>query len=178
MPAGEGWFVLNARTARWIDNPGRGRYPTLQGRGDFAQLGLGLTVLELGEPVAMYHWETDQEDFLVLAGEALLIVEGEERRLRRWDFVHCPPGTQHVIVGAGNSPCVVFAVGALERHTTGSRVDGTLEGTDDGGAYTVDKAALRQGAGVEKETNDAAVAYARFPEPKPTPYRDGWLPSA
>ncbi len=141
MPSGEGWFVLNARTARWIDNPGRGRYPTLQGRGDFAQLGLGLTVLEPGEPMAMYHWETDQEDFLVLSGEALLIVEGAERPLRQWDFVHCPPGTQHVIVGAGDGPCVVFAVGALERHTTGSRVDGTLEGTDDGGAYTADEAA-------------------------------------
>ena len=67
-----------------------------------------------GEPMAMYHWETDQEDFLVLAGEALLIVEGEERPLRQWDFVHCPPGTRHVIVGAGDGPCVVFVVGALD----------------------------------------------------------------
>jgi mannose-6-phosphate isomerase-like protein (cupin superfamily) len=70
--------------------------------------------------MAMCHWETDQEHFLVLSGEALLIIEGEERPLRQWDFVHCPPGTKHVIVGAVELPCVVFAVGALEHHTTGS----------------------------------------------------------
>jgi hypothetical protein len=90
--------------------------------------------------------------------------------------VHCPPGTNHVIVGAGDRPCVVFAVGALEKHTFGSRVQGTLEGRDDWGAYTVDKAALRHGAGVEEETNDADVAYARFPESAPRRYRDGLLP--
>jgi uncharacterized cupin superfamily protein len=176
MPAGRGWFVLNSREARWFVRAGRERYPSLQGGGDFPQLGMGLNVLFPGEPMAMYHWETDQEDFLVLAGEAVLVIEGEERRLRQWDFVHCPPGTNHVIVGAGDGPCVVFAVGALENHTTGSRVDGTLEGRDDWGAYTVDEAALRHGAGVEEETNDAAVAYARFPEQEPARYRDGWLP--
>jgi uncharacterized cupin superfamily protein len=176
VPAGRGWFVLNARHARWFDRRGQGYTPALQGRGDFAQLGLGLNVLEPGEPMTMYHWETDQEDFLVLSGEALLIVECEERPLRQWDLVHCPPGTRHAIVGAGDGPCVVFAVGALENHTTGSRVDGTLSGRDDWGAYTVDEAALRHGAGVEEETTDADVAYARFPELEPTDYRDGWLP--
>ena len=114
----------------------------------------------------------------MLSGEALLIIEGEERPLRQWDFVHCPPGTKHVIVGAGDSPFTVFAVGALERHTTGARVDGTLQGTHDWGAYTVDEAALRHGAGVEEETTDAEVAYARFREPRPTRYRDGWLHGA
>jgi uncharacterized cupin superfamily protein len=176
VPAGRGWFVLNACDARWFETGGRGKTPGLQGRGDFAQLGMGLTVLEPGEPMSMYHWESDQEDFLILAGEGLLVIEGEERPLRQWDLVHCPPGTNHVIVGAGDGPCIVFAVGALEKHTTGSRVDGTLEGRDDGGAYTVDAAALRHGAGVEEETNDAAVAYARFPDLEPTRYRDGWLP--
>ncbi len=62
----------------------------------------------------MYHWEADQEDFLVVSGEALLIVEGEERPLRQWDFVHCPPGTKHTILGAGDGPCIVVAVGARE----------------------------------------------------------------
>ena len=177
IPAGRGWFVVNAREAAWVERPGRGRHPALQGRADFPQVGMGITVLEPGEPMAMYHWETDQEDFLVLSGEALLVVEGEERPLRQWDFVHCPPGTGHVIVGAGHGPCVVFAVGALEHHTVGSRVDGTLEGRDDWGAYTVDAAALRHGAGVAEETNDADVAYARFPAGRPARYRDGWLPS-
>jgi uncharacterized cupin superfamily protein len=115
--------------------------------------------------MAMYHWEADQEDFLVLAGEALLVVEGQERPLRRWDLVHCPAGTRHVIVGAGKAPCLVLAVGARDRST----------GPDWGG-YTVDEAALRHGAGVEEETSDPKQAYARFPAGTPTRYRDGWLP--
>lgn len=174
--AGEGWFVLNAREAAWGRCEGRGKWPLLESkRAMFPQLGVGLTVLEPGEPMAMYHWETDQEDFLVLSGEALAIVEGQERPLRQSDFLHCPAGTNHVIVGAGDGPCVVFAVGSREKHTYRTP-DGTIEGTDDWGAYTVDEAALRHGAGVEEETNDANVAYARFPERVATRYRDGWLP--
>jgi uncharacterized cupin superfamily protein len=115
--------------------------------------------------MAMYHWEADQEDFLVVSGEALLIVEGEERRLRAWDFVHCPPETKHVIVGAGDGPCVVVAVGARDR-TRGA----------DWGGYAVDEAALRHGAGVEEETDDPKQAYARFRPSEPTRYREGWLP--
>ena len=176
--AGAGWFVLNMREVRWFER-GLGFEAGLSGMGDFPQVGIGLTVLAPGEPMAMYHWESDQEDFLVLWGEGLLIIEGEERPLRRWDFVHCPPGANHVIVGAGDGPCVVFAVGARENHTY-ITADGTMEGRDDGGAYTVDEAALRHGAGVEQETNDADEAYARmrarFPTPEPTRYRDGWLP--
>ena len=114
----------------------------------------------------MYHWEVDQEDFLVVVGEALLIVEGEERPLREWDFVHCPPRTKHVIVGAGNGPCVVLAVGARSQRSTGP----------DWGGYTVDEAALRHGAGVDQETTDAHAAYARVPKRAPTRYRNGWLP--
>ena len=175
MAAGKGWFVLNAREARWFEFEGRGVTPGLHGKGDFPQLGIGLNVLGPGEPMAMYHWETDQEDFLVLSGEALLVIEGEERPLRQWDFVDCPAGTKHVIVGTGEGPCTVLAVGAREHHTV-RLPDGTLHGAPDWGAYTVDEAALRHGAGVEEETTDAEVAYARFPEPEPTRYRDGWLP--
>jgi uncharacterized cupin superfamily protein len=100
-----------------------------------------------------------------VAGETLLIVEGEERPLRRWDFVHCHAGTKHVIVGAGDGPCLVLAVGARDRST----------GPDWGG-YTVDEAALRHDAGVEQETTDAEEAYARFPARQPARYREGWLP--
>jgi len=113
----------------------------------------------------MYHWEADQENFLVLSGEALLLVEGEERRLRQWDFAHCPPRTHPMIVGAGEGPCLVLAVGARERQ----------EG-DGWGGYTVDEVALRHGAGVEQETTDPDEAYARFPAPVPTRYVAGWLP--
>ncbi len=129
------------------------------------QLGIALNVLGSGEPIGMYHWETDQEGFLVLSGEALLIVEGQERPLRRWDFVHCPPEARHTIVGAGDGPCAVLAIGAREH----------IDADCHGGAYTVEEVALRHGAGVEEETSDAELAYARFPESEPTPYRDGWL---
>ena len=135
-----------------------------EGAEEWPQLGFNVAVLEPGQPLAMYHWEDDQEDFLVLSGEALLIVESEERPLRAWDLVHCPARTDHILVGAGNGPCVVVS--------TGSR---TAEG-DAWGAYTVSEAALRHGAGVEAETNDPAQAYAPFPDRRFTRYEEGWLP--
>jgi uncharacterized cupin superfamily protein len=165
VPKGEGWFVLNAREAAWRAAEGRGAVCDLEGEPELPQLGIHLFVLGPGEPMSMYHWEVDQEDFLVLAGEALLIVEGEERSLRRWDFVHCPAGTKHTILGAGERPCLVLAVGARDRST----------GPDWGG-YTVDEAALRHGAGVEEETTDQLQAYAKVPHRKPTRYCEGWLP--
>ena len=126
VPKGQGWFVLNARDAQWWERKGRGVLCEFEGAGfegaaDFVQLGINLTVLGPGEPMAMYHRENDQEDFLVLAGEALAIIEGEERPLRQWDFVHCPPGTNHVVIGAGTGPCLVLAVGARDR-STGARL--------------------------------------------------------
>jgi uncharacterized cupin superfamily protein len=101
----------------------------------------------------------------MLAGEALLVIEGEERPLRAWDFVHCPPGVNHTIVGAGDGLCVVLAVGAR----------GMSTGPDWGG-YTVDQAAIRHRAGVERETTEPGVAYGRFPDRRPTRCREGWLP--
>ena len=165
VPQGDGWFVLNARDARWLHSEGRGAYCDLEGDQDFPQLGLNVQIFEPGEPMAMYHWEADQEDFLVLSGEALLIVEGEERPLRQWDFVHCPAGTKHTIVGAGDGACVVLAVGAREH-----------QGDAGWGGYAVDEAALRHGAGVERETTDPSEAYGRVPKREPTRYREGWLP--
>jgi uncharacterized cupin superfamily protein len=165
VPTGDGWFVLNAREARWRHAPGRSAYSQLEGEPEFSQLGIHLVVLGPGEAMAMYHWEADQEDFLVLAGEALLIVEGEERPLRQWDFVHCPPETKHVIVGAGAGHCVVLAVGAR-----------VLSTGPDWGGYPVDETALRHGAGVEEETTDPLKAYAPVRKREPTRYREGWLP--
>jgi uncharacterized cupin superfamily protein len=124
VAVGGGWFVLNAREARWNERPGR-RGLSLTGSSDweadtyFPMLGVSLAVLEPGEPNSMYHWETETEAFLVLSGEALLIVEGQERPLRQWDFAHCPPKTNHVIVGAGNGPCVVLAMSSREISSSG-----------------------------------------------------------
>jgi uncharacterized cupin superfamily protein len=156
---------LNARDARWFHGEGQGASCEFEGEPEFQQVGVFLRVLGPGEPMGIYHWEADQEGFLVLSGEALLIVEGQERPLRQWDFFHCPPGTKHTIVGVGDAPAVVLAVGAREHQWGG-----------DWGAYTVDEAALRHGAGVEEETTDRAQAYARFAKSEPTRYREGWLP--
>jgi uncharacterized cupin superfamily protein len=164
VPTGEGWFVLNAREARWLHHEGRGARLNFDGEARFPQVGVNLFVLASGEPIGMYHWEADQEDFLVLAGEALLIIEGEERPLRQWDFVHCPPGTKHNIVGAGRAPCAVLAVGAREHQTPA-----------EWGGYTVDETALRHSAGVDQETTEADEAYARLPVREPTRFREGWL---
>jgi len=167
-PKGQGWFVLNARESSWSDRPGRGarsKFEGPEGEAKFSQLGINIQVIGPGEPMAMYHWEADQEDFLIISGQALAIVEGEERPMGPWDLLHCPAGTKHVIVGAGSGPCVLIAVGAHGQSTG-----------PDWGAYTVDEVALRHGAGVEKETTDAGEAYARFRDVEPTSYREGWLP--
>jgi hypothetical protein len=94
------------------------------------------------------------------------VIEGEERPLRQWDFVHCPAGASHVIVGAGDGPLVVVAVGARVLSTSGP----------DWGAYPVDEAASRHGASVEQETNDPEIAYARFPTSEMARYQAGLLP--
>jgi uncharacterized cupin superfamily protein len=164
-PRGDGWFVLNACEARWRAAEGRGAVCVFEGETDFEQIGINPYVLGPGEPMSMYHWEADQEDFLVLAGEALLIIEGEERPLRQWDFVHCPPEANHTIIGAGDGPCVVLAVGA--------RIRSVGPGW---GGYPVDEAALRHNAGVETETTEAEEAYAPVQSRQWTRYRDGWLP--
>jgi quercetin dioxygenase-like cupin family protein len=158
----DGWFVLNARESRWRDYGPLGASCDFEGKRPFRQLGFNVNVLEPGQPLGMYHRERHQEAFLVLAGECLLLVEGETRTLRAWDLFHCPGGTAHVIVGAGNGPSVVVAVGA--------------RGGRKGLAYLVDAVPAKHGAGVERETTKPAEAYARFPRPARAGYRDGWLP--
>jgi uncharacterized cupin superfamily protein len=156
-------LVLNARDARWFAMPGRGRTPFFEGDGElgFPQLGIGPHVLMPGEPNGLYHREGGQEDFLVIAGECLLLVEGQERRLRAWDFVHCPPGTQHIFVGAGDGPCVILMAGA--------RGHGGLH-------YPASAVARRHGASAERDTDSPAEAYAPFEPGRLVPYQEGDLP--
>jgi uncharacterized cupin superfamily protein len=162
VPEGDGWFVLNARDGRWRDYGPLGVACNIEGKRPFKQLGINLNILNPGEPMSMYHRENNQEGFLVLAGECLLIVEGEERSLKAWDFFHSPGGTAHAIIGAGNSPAVVLAVGA--------------RGGRKGIVYPVAGAAREHGAGIEQETTRPADVYARFPTSTRSSYRDGWLP--
>ena len=170
VPVSAGWFVVNARDARWRARPGR-RSVSFTGPDEwmadtlFPMLGVNLAVLEPGEPNSSYHWETEAEAFLVLSGEALLIVEGEERPLRQWDFVHCPPKTEHVIVGAGDGPSVVLAMSSRENQQFGPY-----------GEYTHDETARRYGAAPD-ETVDPNEWDGSWPASEPSRYQDGWLPT-
>jgi mannose-6-phosphate isomerase-like protein (cupin superfamily) len=160
-PATPGWFVVNAGEAAWVRNEafgGRCVFESsdrvLQERPDlepqyFTETGFTLAVLEPGKPSGMYHAESSQEDFLVLSGTCLLLIEDHERPLKAWDFVHCPAGTRHTFVGTGDQPCVIFMVGARAE-------DGTI-------VYPRSETAREHGAGVETETPSPAEAYAPFP---------------
>jgi uncharacterized cupin superfamily protein len=159
-PRGEGWFVVNAREARWLEGD-CGAYTRFEGDARFPQVGINIGVLEPGQPACMYHRESEQEDFLVLSGECLLLIEGEERRLKAWDFVHCPAWTEHVFVGAGSGPCAILAVGSRPMKEI---------------VYPANELAQRHGAGVDADTSDPKKAYARFRPDADVRYRDGWLP--
>ncbi|PWU19463.1 MAG: hypothetical protein C5B48_13490 [Candidatus Rokuibacteriota bacterium] len=156
-PEGEGWFVVNVRDAAWLYSDDFGSGVVFQGEGpaSFPELGINISVLQPGEPNCRYHAESNQEDFLVLSGECLLLVEGQERPLRAWDFVHCPSWTEHVFVGAGDGPCVLLAVGSR-------RPDEELR-------YPVSEVALSHGAGVHEETSDPRHAYADVERARPGP---------
>jgi uncharacterized cupin superfamily protein len=150
-PATEGWFVMNVRDGRWMTNEVLGDAFIVEGDDvSFPQIGFTIAVLRPGQAGGRYHHESDQEDFLVLAGECLLLIEGEERALKTWDFVHCPPGTDHAFVGAGDGLCVIFMTGARSENKEI--------------VYPRSELAIRHGAGVETETSSAREAYAPFPK--------------
>lgn len=171
VPTTTGWFVLNARDARWSDKPGQGHSLPLTGRDEyeaetfFPMLGMAIRVMSPGEVSTTYHWETEQEDFLVLAGEALLIIEGQERQLQQWDFVHCPPEAKHAFVGAGDGPCVLLCASSRQFQKDGPW-----------GFYCFDETAAKHNAASPEDTQNGEIAYARFPPPRETRYRDGLLP--
>ena len=159
-PVSPGWFVVNVGEAAWLRHDAFGGRCVFESSGRvlaerpevepqmFEQLGFTLAVLEPGKPTGMYHAESSQEDFLVLAGTCLLLVADEERALQAWDFVHCPPGTRHTFVGTGEEPCVIFMTGAR-------RESDTI-------VYPVSETARSRGAGVETETPSPHEAYAPF----------------
>jgi uncharacterized cupin superfamily protein len=164
-PLEGGWFVVDVRDAAWIENPAFGSAclfeadprvlrarPELEPR-SFPDLGVNLRVIQPGQSVGLYHSERNQEDFLVLAGKCVLVIEEQERRLRAWDFVHCPAGTRHAFVGAGDGPCVLFGAGSRAGEKSL--------------LYPRSNAALRLGAGVEQETDSPHEAYAPYPHWQP-----------
>lgn len=158
---GDGWFVINARESRWRERDGLGCWCDFEGKRPFRQLGVNISVLQPGESLGRYHREKAQEDFLVLAGSCLLVVDDQVRDLEAWDFVHCPPETGHMIVGAGDGPSVVFAVGARGRGRKGI-------------VYPVSETAKRLGVSVGEETTKPAEAYADLAPSSRVAY-GGWL---
>lgn len=147
-PVSEGWFVVNVRDAAWVASDELGDACIFEGDDvSFPDVGFTLAVLRPGQ-ASRYHREANQEDFLVLAGECVALIEEQERRLRAWDFVHCPAGTDHAFVGAGDGPCVIFMAGARRGWP------------EKGIVYPRSELALRYGAGVEVETTVPAEAYA------------------
>jgi len=165
VPAGEGWFVLNLLAAAW-EREGefgvRCRVEAPDAR--FPGFGIAMHVLDPGQPNALYHAEETQEGFLVLAGECRAIVEGREQELRQWDYLHSPPDTPHVIVGAGEEPCVILMVGAPRTSS--------LDEMD----YPENEIAARFGASASRSTRSSREAYAdrqvdSSPEPAPRPLR-------
>jgi uncharacterized cupin superfamily protein len=150
--ASPGWYVLNMADVAWTrDTSGRGgewSNPEPP-EGEFEQYGIGIHVLHPGQKNGLYHAESLQEDFLVLSGECLLLIEEEERPLKAWDFVHCSPGTHHIFVGAGDGPCAILMVGA--------RGEGkTLH-------YPPSEVAARYGASASEETDSGREAYRDWP---------------
>jgi uncharacterized cupin superfamily protein len=153
-PATPGWFVVNVRDTAWLANEKFGYGCVFESdAAHFEQLGINVQVLLPGQPNCFYHGESQQEAILVLHGECLLLVEGQERLLRQWDFVHLPPWTEHVTVGAGDGPCAVLMVGA--------------RGPDEQLIYPVEEVAVRHGAAAKQETRSGREAYAGCPPTHP-----------
>ena len=161
IPQGEGWFVLNARDASWIRSDERGQDTDFEGGQEWRQLGFRIQVVAPGQR-GIYHGEQGQEDFLVVSGECVLVIEGEERRLQAWDFVHCPPWTKHVFVGAGDAPCVLVMAG--------NRVGGFEV------LYAKNEVAAKHDASVPEDTSSPDEAYSGWGPEERIRYTDGWLP--
>jgi uncharacterized cupin superfamily protein len=167
-PVTPGWFVVNTAEAAWVTNAewsgGVCIFESddfvLRGRPDLTEYekpnaGFTIRVVPPGKPSGLYHAESVQEDFLILQGECVLIIEEQERHLRAWDFVHCPPMTAHAFIATGDGLCVILA--------TGNRRDDLQR------VYPRSEAALRHGAGSEVTTTDPE-RHGRWEVRRP----DGW----
>lgn len=170
VPVSAGWSILNLRDARWFDSGVRHSLPLTgydeyEAENFYPMLGMALRVLEPGAAMSIYHWETEEEDFLVLAGTPMLIVDGKERQLKQWDFVHCPPEAKHVLVGAGDGPSVILAASSRQFQKDGPR-----------GFYVKDDVAAKYGASPPETTQENGVADRDFPSSVESRYQEGWLP--
>ena len=159
VPVDDGWFVVNLTDIGWERVEGGGTWCSFEPPASRSRLlGIGVHVLWPGETPGKYHAESNQEGFLVLSGECIAVVEGEERRLGRWDYLHCPPGTAHITIGAGDGPCAILMVGTRAP-------DSTIH-------YPVEPVAAKYGASVDVATDSPGEVYAGRPpiEPAHSPW--------
>ena len=156
VPEGEGWFVVNVADAHATHSERFGSSARFEHRPgvEFPEFGFNVRVLQPGQPASLYHRENAQEVFLVLSGECVAIVEEQERPLRKGDLLYMPPGTAHVLVGAGDGPSSVLMAG------TRKEPEELL--------YPVSAAAARYGAAAERETPSEQEAYGDTRRPRPT----------
>jgi uncharacterized cupin superfamily protein len=157
--ASPGWFVVNLSDSRWMESEEGGHWTDFEPPDGFENYGIGVHVLEPGQPNGKYHSENVQEDFLVLAGECILVVEGEERHLKQWDFFHCAAGTDHIIIGAGDGPCAILMAG--------------MRGEGKKLHYPLSEVAAKYGASTPEETTEPPVAYSDWSR-EYTPVRATW----
>jgi uncharacterized cupin superfamily protein len=159
VPADDGWWILNLAEMGWETVEGGGTWSSFEAPSARSKtLGIGVHILWPGDTPGFYHRESDQEGFLVLSGECIAVIEGEERRMGPWDYFHCPPGTAHITIGAGDGPCALVMVGTRSPdHRT---------------SYLAEPAAAKHGAAVERETDSPKEAYADRPPigPAPSPW--------
>jgi uncharacterized cupin superfamily protein len=149
VPEGEGWYVLNAKEARWHINEHFGESCGFEGDKRFDQYGMNIHAIHPGRPSCHYHGEDDQEDMLIVKGECKLLIEGQERHLKQWDFVHFPKWSRHVCVGTGSEPCIAVMVGGRVGH---------------GVIYPAIDLAKKYGASPDKETDSPKESYANCPK--------------
>lgn len=159
-------LIVNVSAAPAQSHPRRARIIDFEDDASpWPDTGVNIQILQPGQPNCRYHSEPVQEDFLVLYGDCIVILDGEERPLRQWDFVHCPAGVEHVFVGAGAGPSAVLMIGSRRR---------------DEAHYPVNAVAAKYDASVQVETDDPTEAYADWrqtpwaPTPNPWPL-DGEL---
>jgi len=141
-------FVINVADVPASSRPRQAVLIDFEAEGQrWPDTGVNIQLMQPGQPNCLYHREPVQEDFLVLHGECLVILDGEERPLRQWDFVHCPAGTDHVFVGAGDGPCAVLMIGSRR---------------EDAAHYPVNAVAAKYGASASTATDEPAEAYAEW----------------
>ncbi len=153
-------FVMNLAEAPALSHPHQATILDFEDvSAPWPDTGVNVQIMQPGQPNCRYHSEPVQEDFLVLHGECIVILDGEERPLRQWDFLHCPAGVEHVFVGAGDGPCAVLMIGSRRK---------------DEAHYPVNEVAAKYGASVKTATDEPAEAYADWRQEPRTPTPNPW----